>query len=515
MTDAPATDLASVPQNMSVAALAVPASMHGKSLCVSELVDNEIVHPSYTAASTFTLKECANLCYTTAGCQGVRHTGDGTCLLLDEVCLEDFVGVAGQLRLKSASDSAKVIAGTASALAELDIPNATVEVSQASEGDAADRRLAPAGGTTHVWSVKWTFSAPGDTISEKSDAARKVFAAAQSWVANSAKFAGVVQQTLPGVDVESLAFAEPNATEPNATDLYELVWPTTPLTTSRRPGVGCSNWKSLALGVEKLDTTRGTCAARCGSTIGCVGFGYQFQTCGSLESMAKGACLLLAGSCAEETNSCWDKYNLADHTDFSKTSPPPAANLSAEQHEITHGSKQGTTITVTTTKLSSSDNVIFFNEVLYQSSNPDVPGVEIAGPDKMDLSGYRVVVYNHAGDVEKTVELSGTIEATHQQDYGVVWQGLSCHRFSAVALVHGDSNVINFLSVLDPVTASAAPATGLTSKVIKDAHGAALQAEDDTQMSMQLYGTGLSQTAFVWKVRTASPGEVNMLQNFG
>merc|ERR1719188_1514245 len=49
MTDAPATDLTNVPQNIPFgAALLVVASMHGRSPCVSELVDNEIVHPSYT-----------------------------------------------------------------------------------------------------------------------------------------------------------------------------------------------------------------------------------------------------------------------------------------------------------------------------------------------------------------------------------------------------------------------------------------------------------------------------------
>jgi hypothetical protein len=255
-----------------------------------------------------------------------------------------------------------------------------------------------------------------------------------------------------------------------------------------------------------MDTTRGTCAAHCGSTIGCVGFGYQFQECGSMESMAKGACLLFAGECAEETNSCWDRYKLADYTDFSKTPPPPEANPSG-------GHKQGTTITITTTKASSSDNVVFFNEVLYRSDKQDIPGVEIAGPDGTDLSGYKVVVYNQAGDVEQTVELSGTIEAHDQQDYGVVWQGLSCQRFSAVALAHG-SDVINFLSVLDPVTASAAPATGRTSTVIKDAHDVALQCGDVSQMSLQLYGTGLSDSAFMWKKHSASPGQVNMLQNF-
>ena len=56
--------------------------------------------------------------------------------------------------------------------------------------------------------------------------------------------------------------------------------------------------------------------------------------------------------------------------------------------------------------------------------------------------------------------MSGTIGARSQRYYGVVWQGLSCKWFSAVALARGNSDVVNFLSVLGTVTAAAAPATG-------------------------------------------------------
>jgi len=123
-------------------------------------------------------------------------------------------------------------------------------------------------------------------------------------------------------------------------------------------------------------------------------------------------------------------------------------------------------------------------------------------------------VYRQAGEVEQTVELSGTIQARNQQDYGIVWQVLQCQWYTAVALVEGPK-VVNFLSVLDAVKAKAGPAKGKKSTVIADAQGKPLQTGTSVmQMSLQLYGTGLSDSAFEWKVHPASPGEVNILQNF-
>lgn len=524
MTGAPAPNLTNVPQSLPYGApLQVTANMEGKRPCTSEWEDFEIAPPSYAVAPTYTLEECTNLCYITGGCQAVSHSGsDHSCLLLDELC-EELIGVTGELRLESASDVDRVAAAVATALAALDIPDASVKVS---EGDAAGRRLAPAElsagrrlGSTPVWSAEWTFMAPGSTIYKQSAAAAKVRAAAKKWVADGAEFAWVLRQTLPGVDAESLAFAAPESIPWRELDLYELGWPTTPLTTSRQPGNGCANWETIGLGHHHAEVgmSRGTCALLCEGTIGCVGFDYQFRKCASTESMAKGECLLLGGACEVETNECWDKYDRVTEPlvfDFSKTIPRPSSEATTIP-EVKNGHKKGTTITITTTKMLATEHLVFLNEILYRSDNPDVPGVEIAGPNGTDLQGYRVVVYSQAGDVEQTVELSGTIYADNQQDYGVVWQGLSCQRFTAVALARGDLEVISFLSVLDPVTAAVAPAKGLTSTVIKDEHGEPLQCAHDAQMSLQLRGAGLSYSAFEWKVHSASPGQVNVLQNFG
>jgi hypothetical protein len=356
--------------------------------------------------------------------------------------------------------------------------------------------------------------APGSTVSEQSAAAVKALDAAKSWAAGAEGFGWVLRQTLPGVDTESLAFEEPESeAAPSREDLFELGWPTTPLTTSRRPDTGCNNWDTIGLGHHhaELDLSRGSCALHCEATLGCVGFGYQPQKCSSRESMAKGACLLFAGECDEGTNECWDHYD--------RVTKPLAIDVSttAEGETTTarvHGSKHGTTIAISTSKMLATEHLVFINEILYRSDNPDIPGVEIAGPDKTDLSGYRVVVYSQAGDVEKTVELSGKIVAENEQENGVVWQGLSCQRFTAVALSYGDSDVVNFLSVLDPVTAIAPPATGMTSTVIRDEDDEPLQYAHDTQKSLQLHGTGISESAFEWKVSAPSPGQVNALQDF-
>jgi hypothetical protein len=242
----------------------------------------------------------------------------------------------------------------------------------------------------------------------------------------------------------------------------------------------CRNKDEIGLRTANASTLE-ECVRLCNGERKCNGALYHDST--GCDHMPEHTCFLYQGSCDPIGHTCWERVD-------------------------------GTTITITTTKVPATKNVVFFNEVLYSSYKPDSPGVEIAGPDGTDLSDYAVVVYSQAGEVEQTVGLSGTLEARNQQDYGIVWQPLRCQWYTAVALARG-SDVVSFLSVLHAVTARAGPAKGRNSTVIVDAHGAPLQIGTSVaQTSLQLYGTGLSESAFEWKVYSASPGQVNSLQNF-
>ncbi|CAK0843526.1 unnamed protein product, partial [Prorocentrum cordatum] len=155
------------------------------------------------------------------------------------------------------------------------------------------------------------------------------------------------------------------------------------------------------------------------------------------------------------------------------------------------GHYAGTTITVTTTKRPMGALTIFVNEIRYHSDNPAVPGVEIAGPDGTDLSDHTVYTYNMSGQVTNTVHLDGTIDAQHGQNYGVKWFNIPCHKFTSIALARGPA-LVQFVSVLDQITAVDPPASGSTSKVIKDANDVVLQVLDsDNTKSLQLFGVGL------------------------
>ncbi|CAK0835840.1 unnamed protein product [Prorocentrum cordatum] len=242
----------------------------------------------------------------------------------------------------------------------------------------------------------------------------------------------------------------------------------------------CRNKDQIGLRTANASTLE-ECVQLCNGEKKCNGVLYHDST--GCDHLPKHTCFLYRGTCDPIGHACWERVD-------------------------------GTTITITTTKILATKNVVFLNEVVYSSDKPDGPGVEIAGPDGTDLSKYVVVVYSQAGEVEQTVKLSGTMKARNQQDYGIVWQGLQCQWYTAVALARG-STVVDFLSVWDAVTARAGPAKGRNSTVIVDAYGAPLQAGTSVeQMSLQLYGTGLSESAFEWKVHSASPGQVNALQNF-
>jgi len=262
-----------------------------------------------------------------------------------------------------------------------------------------------------------------------------------------------------------------------------------------------------------MEFGRGDCMNLCMSTLGCEGIQFQYTAGDDEDSIAKGACILLGGGCSETNNNHWELHSLVTETDYEKTSTPVPGDDDGGGGHLTVVS----TITVTTTKRphevvtnhrGHGSVVVFVNEIIYHSDNPTVPGVEIAGPDNTDLSKYTIYTYDMSGKVTNTVHLHGTILAEHQQDYGVKWFNIPCHKFTSVALARV-ATLIQFLSVLDHVTAVDPPASGSTSYVIS------LQLLDsDTQKSLQLYGRGQRCEDFTWHKRTKSEGIVNALQNF-
>jgi hypothetical protein len=264
---------------------------------------------------------------------------------------------------------------------------------------------------------------------------------------------------------------------------------------------------------------KGDCMNECMSTSGCEGIQFQKTQSGGQDSIAKGTCILIGSGCKHTGNTGWDVYGQVTETDYSKTTGPGSGAQGGGTAEAetspTTTTKLRTTITVTTTKRDSSAQVVFINEILYQSDNQDVPGVEIAGPDGTDLSDYTIYTYSMAGKVTNTVHLDGSLSAANQQDYGVKWFNIPTVKFNSVALAYGSSGALKqFLSVIDHVTAQEPPASGSTSEVIKHS-GEPLQVLDsETQMSLQLYGSGEKYEDFQWHKKAKTPGEVNALQNF-
>jgi len=292
-------------------------------------------------------------------------------------------------------------------------------------------------------------------------------------------------------------------------DLYHIIWPKTSFLSQEKRNKMCSNWLDIRLGPERMGFGEGDCANLCLSTFGCQAIQFQYTAGDDEDSIAKGACVLLGSGCTVTHNNVWKLYNLANKTDYEKTSTPmPGMSV--------HGGHlaPGTTITITTTKRPLGALTVFVNEIIYYSDNPAVPGVEIAGPDNTDLSDYTVYTYNMSGQVTNTVHLDGTLSAEHQQEYGVKWFNIPSHKFTSVALARGPA-LKQFLSVLDHISAVDPPASGSTSTVIADLQGVNLQVLDsDTRTSLQLKGQGQKYDDFQWRTHSKSVGIGNSLQNF-
>ena len=126
----------------------------------------------------------------------------------------------------------------------------------------------------------------------------------------------------------------------------------------------------------------------------------------------------------------------------------------------------------------------YFSEISYAGAGP-TDFVEVAVPTGTDTSSWGVAFYNPDGSYYNTLPLGAVQSTTAGHDAYVLDSGTSgfplFNSGDAVALVDGEGNIIQFLSVggSGPVTATAGPANGLTSTEIgSTSSGSSLETTD-------------------------------------
>lgn len=157
---------------------------------------------------------------------------------------------------------------------------------------------------------------------------------------------------------------------------------------------------------------------------------------------------------------------------------------------------------------------IFINEIHYDNSGADAnEAIEVAGTAGLDLTGYRLVLYNGsntpgAAVVYATINLSGVID-DEGQGFGAVSfaaVGLQNGVADGIALIAPNGLVVQLLSYEGVFTAAAGtPAGGVTSTdigVSEDGTGAATD-------SLQATGTGGGAADFVFQ--PSAPASFGML----
>lgn len=167
-------------------------------------------------------------------------------------------------------------------------------------------------------------------------------------------------------------------------------------------------------------------------------------------------------------------------------------------------------LTASTTSFAA--NAVFLNEIHYDNAGGDSnEGVEIAGPSGLDLSGWRLLLYNgNGGNLYGSHELSGAIpELT--EGFGLLafmTPGLQ-NGPDGFALVNSLDEVIQFLSYEDSFIATEGAANGQLSEKIDVEEGTSTSALD----SLQLVGSGRFYGDFQWSgPLTQSFGAVNSSQ---
>ena len=164
----------------------------------------------------------------------------------------------------------------------------------------------------------------------------------------------------------------------------------------------------------------------------------------------------------------------------------------------------------------SPEPTIFINEIHYDNASSDVnEGVEIAGTAGLDLSEYKLVLYNgNGGGAYNTVPLSGFLP-DQDNGYGTKFfaiSGIQNGSPDGIALATITDELIQFLSYEGTMTATNDVAAGVTSEEISEVETSSTPAG----FSLQLVGTGTSYAEFTWSAPIASTyDEVNTGQSFG
>lgn len=140
---------------------------------------------------------------------------------------------------------------------------------------------------------------------------------------------------------------------------------------------------------------------------------------------------------------------------------------------------------------------VFINEIHYDNIGLDSDeGIEIAGPNGIDLTGWSIELYNGVSFmVYATIPLSGIIPNL-ENNRGTIWfpESNIQNGMEGIALIDPLDNVIQFLSYGGSFTAVDGIASGMLSTDI-------LVFEDDTVPvgeSLQLTGTGAYYEDFSW-----------------
>ncbi|WP_386067935.1 endonuclease [Tahibacter sp. UC22_41] len=169
------------------------------------------------------------------------------------------------------------------------------------------------------------------------------------------------------------------------------------------------------------------------------------------------------------------------------------------------------------------DTAVFINELHYDDSTAagDVgESVEIVAPVGVDLSNWRVVLYNGntpASAVTYSDRLlseatSGTCGSKQVKVLTYPTNGIQNGSNDAVALVDAGGSVVQFLSYEGVTTASNGPASGMTSVDI----GVAETNSTAPGTSLQLSGSGTEYGQFTWQgSATQTFGNCNNNQSFG
>ncbi len=141
---------------------------------------------------------------------------------------------------------------------------------------------------------------------------------------------------------------------------------------------------------------------------------------------------------------------------------------------------------------------VWINEFHYDPSSSPETGefIEIAGQAGIDLTGYKLVLYNgNGGGAYGTLSLSGTLsDAANGFGFASINSpGLQNGSPDGIALVDNFGRVVQFLSYEGTMTATSGPAAGMTSTDIGRFED---QATPGT--SLQLAGTGSTYSDFHW-----------------